>query len=222
MKRLVPVLCVFALVAIACGKEASLVPVITSGPTFAPTTPTPTAVVTFEPFVTPTPTEEPLITPTPTPVPLTTPAPTHTPKPKPTEGPNSFMNHTPTPGFQPPDAYLRTSSQELKGLITEYNWQTSPTKRSYYEDPTPDPSDSIGVSSDSNLKILFARTGQPSRVFARYRTSADANANSTAVPVTQQNPAIVQGPFPSGTIWLDVFSNWPQGDVEHTYKLNVS
>src|SRR5437763_1871744 len=116
MKRFVALLFLFA---IACGKEASVMPIVSVGPS-------PTAQVTYEPYTTPTPTVPPLITPTaapassptPTPVPIATSTPASTTR--------AATTHADTPTNAPPDAYLRYQGNELKGEATAYNWQTSP------------------------------------------------------------------------------------------------
>ncbi len=220
MKRLVPVFFLFLLVGVACGKESSIVPIVSEGPTF---TPSATAQVTIEPFVTPTPTEAPLETPTPTPEPTSaaTTGPTTEPA-TPTPSAHVFATHPNTATDQPPDAYLHSTTQELKGLATEFNWQTSASKRTYYQDNTPDPSDTIGVTRGANLSIAYTRSDQPSHVFASYRIGPDASASSTPIAVSQTNPAEIQATFPTGTVWVDIHTYWSQGDVVHTFKLNVS
>lgn len=214
MKRFVPL---FFVLAIACGKEASVVPIVSIGPS-------PTAQVTYEPYTTPTPTVPPLITPTPTPVPTTlaaaTPQATAAPTPVPTT--HEATTHANTPTNAPPDAYLTYNGRELKGEATSYNWQTSSSKRSTYTDQTPDPSDSMDVPQGAILKISFTRNGAPNDDGARYRTDPSLTAKSTAIPIDKANPATIQANFPTGTVWVDVFTYWPEGDAEHTFKLHVS
>ena len=120
MRRFVPLVVVLAFVAIACGKESSIVPIVSVPPS-------PTAEVTYEPYTAPTPTvtATPLITATPTPKPTAVP----TPVPTPTPATHIPTTHANTPTNQPPDAYLRGNGQELKGEATNFNWQTSPGKR---------------------------------------------------------------------------------------------
>jgi hypothetical protein len=212
MKRFVPLL---FLLAIACGKEASIVPIVSVPPTSSPT-PSPTAVVTYEPFTTPAPTEQPLITPTPVPTAAPTASATSTP------GSGSFPTHTPTPTGQPPDAYMRGKpGGEIKGLIVYCTWSgykscpTDPNKNA-------DPSDSISVKKGEFLGVLFTHSGKPNPIGARYRTDPSWSSKSTAIPIKDGNPAVIQANFPSGTVWVDVFSYWGKDEVDYTFKLSVS
>jgi hypothetical protein len=219
MKRLVPIVCLFALATIACGKEASIVPVVSVATPSA--TPESTAQVTYEPFVTASPTVQPLITPTPTPAPLA--SPTTTPAAATTPPSTVFPSHTPTPDNQPPDAYMRGHvPNETKGLITYYDWPTgSNGKFTSYKNPSVNPSNSMSVTKGQILGIKFTRNGKPSNIFAGYRTTPD-RTNDTPIPITDENPAIIQANFPSGTVWVDVETFWGQAEVDYAFKLNVS
>jgi len=212
MRRFVPLVVVLGFVAIACGKESSIVPIVSVPPS-------PTAEVTYQPSTTPTPIPTPtaLVTATPTAKPTAVP----TAVPTPTPATHTPTTHADTPTNEPPDAYLRGNGLELKGQATSFNWQTSPSKRTTYTDQTPDPTDSINVTKGEVLKISFTRSDSPHDAGARYRTDPSLGAKTTAVPIDKANPATIQANFPSGTVWVDVFTYWPQGDVEHTFKLHV-
>jgi len=217
MKRLIPTFALFALIAIACGKEASIVPVIS----LATSTPQPTAQVTFTPYTPPTsaPTATPVVTASPTPAPV--PTATNAPAATPTQ--TGFPTHTPTPGGQPPDAYMRHSpSTELKGLIIYYDWPNSSGKRVSYTNQTADPTSSIAVNKGQYLSVLLTKNATPDTVAARYRTDPNRNAPAKPVAITHANPAIVQANFPSGTVWVDVFTYWGDNEVDYTFKLDVS
>jgi len=219
MKRLVPVLAVFALAAIACGKETSIVPVIS---TLASPTPQPTAEVTFAPVTTPTPTTAPVVTPSPTPAPV----PTATAAPVATTTPaaSGFPTHTPTPSGQPPDAYMRKQpSTELKGMITYYDWPNSSGKQVAYTNQSADPTSSIAVKKGTSLQIYFTHDGKPdSNIGADYRTAPSRQSHQTPIPITDDNPATIQANFPSGTIWVDVYTYWGPNEVDYAFKLDVS
>jgi hypothetical protein len=209
---------------VACGKEGSIVPVVQIAPS-------PTAQVTFEPH-SPPPTVAPTIapaptvvlaTPKPTPRPTPKPTPLPTPTPAPAAGVHPPTSHAATPKNAPPDAYLRAAVGEIKGDITHYNWKTDAQgHRSLYDDSTPDPAGEITIKKGETLKISFTRTDTETNAGARYRTSPAANAKATAIYMDKKNPATITANFPIGTVWLDVFTYWPEGDVEHTFKLKVT
>jgi hypothetical protein len=200
------------LLGIACGKESSIVPIVSLAPG---ATPTATVPATIAPTEAPTPSPTASATPSLTPTVQPTATPTVVP-PTPTPVPT----HTPTPKSSPPQAYLRAASGEIRGDVTHFNW-TDGSQRRTFEDPSPDPATSISVTRGEILKIFFTRSDAPSDAGARYRTDPAANAKTTAVPIDKKNPATVTANFPTGTVWLDVFTYWPEGDVEHTFKLIV-
>jgi hypothetical protein len=226
MKRLVPIFCLFAFVAMACGREGSVVPIVSIGPS-------PTAAVTYEPYTTPSPSAEATAEPTAAPTaptdttaPTASPAATTAPTAAPTAAPATHTptTHPDTPTNKPPDAYLKHAGQELKGEVTSYNWQTSSSHRTAFTDNTPDPSDSITIDRSGQLTISFTRGDSPNNnTGARYRTDPSKNAQTHAIVIANGNPAFIRAAdLPTGTVWLDVFTYWPQGDVEHTFKLNVT
>jgi len=205
MRRMVLGAVLLSFVALACGREGSIVPVVSLPPTASPSE-TPTEAPTFTPEVTvsasPSPTAS--AAPTPTGTPIVTPAP----------------SHAATPKTAPPDSYLTASAGQIKGDLTMYNWQ-EPSGRKTFTDQPPDPATSFTVTRGEKLTISFTRSDSMSDDGARYRTNASFNAHTTAVPMTKHNPATIVANFPVGTIWLDVFTYWAEGDAEHTYKLNV-
>ncbi len=204
--------------AVGCGKEASIVPVVSLAPGATPQATTgtpPPVVVATAPPATSTPSASP------TPSPSATPKPTVKPTPTPSPTPTPFPSHPPTPKTAPPDAYMRGTNGELKGEITHFNWDTG-SGRKVYDDASPDPIPSLTVKRGEVLQISFTRTDTETNSGARYRTDPSASAKATATPIDKKNPATLVANFPTGTVWVDVFTYWPEGDVEHTFKLHVT
>src|SRR5438445_6954416 len=192
MRRMFLGAVLLSFVALACGREGSIVPVVSLPPTASPTE-TPTV----SPTETPTSTPEVTVIAGPTATAAASPAPTGTPIVTPAP------SHAATPKTAPPDSYLTASAGQIKGDLTMYNWN-EPSGRKTFTDQTPDPATSINVTRGETVTISFTRSDSMSDDGARYRTNASFNAHPTAVPVTKHNPATIVANFPVGTIWLDV------------------
>lgn len=127
---------------------------------------------------------------------------------------------------EPPDAFLASTSGEVKAEIQFYCWsETQPNGESLFicaDKFLPiDPPVALRVTQGEVLTLRFDRPIQPDSIrVSRRADSLSEPIQSFDVPA--DNPTQFRADFPPGTHIVTVSTLWPQGDAYYVFELTVS
>lgn len=129
------------------------------------------------------------------------------------------------PDIRPPDAYLSSSSGEVKGEVQGFCWSepdgmggTSGACGDRFDDI--DPAQSLVVRPGELLTLRFDPPLRPTSVtVSRVERSTGPPLQTLDVPA--DNPTSFRADFSPGTHILRVSARWPQGGATYVFKVTV-
>lgn len=126
---------------------------------------------------------------------------------------------------RPPDAFLASSSGEVKAEIQAYCW-TEPDEGGGFigvcaDNFNPiDPAQAVVVDQGDLLTLRFDRPIRPHSIsVSRRETSTSPPIETFNVPA--DNPTEFRAEFPPGTHIITMFTRWPQGDASYVFEVTV-
>ena len=126
---------------------------------------------------------------------------------------------------RPPDAFLSSSSGEVRGDIQFYCWTETQPSGEFIgicgDNFNPiDPPQSLVVHQGEVVTLRFDRPIRPNSIRVnRSETSLSTPLQTFDVPAG--NPTQFRADFPPGTHIVTVFTTWPQGDAGYVFELTV-
>ena len=126
---------------------------------------------------------------------------------------------------RPPDAFLASSSGEVKAEMQAYCW-TEPDGSGGFigvcaDNFNPiDPAQAVVVEQGDLLTLRFDRPIRPNSISVSRREISTSPAIETfAIPA--DNPTQFRANFPLGTHIVTIFTTWPQGDAMYVFEVAV-
>ena len=129
------------------------------------------------------------------------------------------------PGARPPDAFLASSSGEVRGEIQFYCWSEPDASGGFVgvcaDNFNPiDPPQSLVVNQGEVVTLRFDRPIRPNTIRVN-RSENSLSAPLQTFGVAADNPTQFRADFPPGTHIVTVFTTWPQGDAMYVFELTV-
>ena len=129
------------------------------------------------------------------------------------------------PSPRPPDAFLSSSSGEVKGEMQFSCWWEPDASGGFVGlcadifSPI-DPPRSLVVNQGEVVTLRFDRPIRPNSIsVSRRENSVSTPLQTFGVPA--DNPTQFRADFPPGTHIVTVFATWPQGDAGYVFELTV-
>ena len=131
---------------------------------------------------------------------------------------------TTTVVLRPPDAFLSSSSGEVRGEIRSYCWSEGGQGLCADRFGPIDPAVALSVEQGERLTLRFDRAISPTSITVTARDSPGwpepPPTQTFSVPAA--NPTQFPTDFPPGTYFLSVFTDWDQGDATYVFEVTVS